>query len=84
MADLAVKHNLEENKMAYGDPYTTTAKYRSTCPKCGQPIKSCEMVTIWPRNTKGRKAYHAECSEADMAAFEASRFDEASYSGTWS
>ncbi len=45
-----------------GDPYATTARYRSTCPTCGHPILRGDRITVWPRS---RKTYHYACSETD-------------------
>ena len=46
-----------------GDPYFTTAKFPSTCPETGKPIKKGDPIAYFPRE---RKAFHNDSRSADQ------------------
>ncbi len=45
------------------DPYFTTAKFNSTCPETGLPIKKGDKIAYFPRE---RKAYHENSKGGDQ------------------
>lgn len=59
------------------DPYWTTARFVSVCPKCGRQIRKGSDIFYYP---KGKQAYCRECGKAESASFEAAAFDEYVYS----
>lgn len=48
--------------MAYGDPYFLKARFASTCPETGKPIRKGDEIAYYPRE---RKAYHADSKAAE-------------------
>lgn len=45
------------------DPYETTARFNSTCKKCGQPIRKDDRIAYWPAT---KTALCWKCGEADL------------------
>ena len=66
-----------------GDPYQTTARYRSTCPKCNNQIAHGDDVIIWPKGGRGRKAVHNTegCGAPEYRGFLELADDEAMMGG---
>ncbi len=48
-----------------GDPYQTTASYKSVCAGCGKAIKRGDTIYIWPLHARGNKVY-CSCAESDF------------------
>ena len=62
-----------------GDPRWLTARFDSTCRKCGKRIKRGESIFYYPT---GKVTYCAgECGKAASRDFEAAAFDESVYGG---
>jgi hypothetical protein len=62
-----------------GDPKWLTARFDSTCRKCGKRIKRGESIFYYPT---GKVTYCAgECGKAASRDFEAAAFDESVYGG---
>ena len=47
------------------DPYQTTARYPSTCPKCGGKISKGDTIFIYPLAPRGKKAM-CKCYESEF------------------
>lgn len=45
-----------------GDPYFTKARFDSTCPETGKPIKCGDEIAYYPRT---KKAYHIDSKNAE-------------------
>ena len=61
------------------DPRMITAKFNSTCSKCGCSIKKGTSIYYWPSD---RKEYCLKCGEAPFRQFRSSAADEEVYAGT--
>ena len=45
------------------DPYLTRARFASTCPETGRPIRKGDEIAYFPRT---RTAFHVESKSADQ------------------
>ena len=51
------------------NPYQTSARFASTCPRCGVGIRKGERVVIFPSRSSGKKALHEACGATDFNSF---------------
>ncbi|HZL09367.1 MAG TPA: hypothetical protein VFC65_05170 [Prolixibacteraceae bacterium] len=61
------------------DPRQITAKFSSTCSKCGCILKKGTSIYYWPSD---RKVFCLNCGEAPFKQFLSSAADEEVYAGT--
>jgi len=61
------------------DPRMITAKFSSSCSKCGCPIKKGTSIYYWPSD---RKAYCEKCGEGPYRQFRSEAADEDMMNGT--
>lgn len=61
-----------------GDPRAITARFSSTCKKCGKVIRKGETLYYWP-NTKD--AFCKTCGEPEYDRFVSAAVDEDLYNG---
>ena len=55
------------------DPRKLTARFDSTCHKCGQRLRKGDDIAYWPN---GRKAYCWPCGEQPLREAQALMHDE--------
>jgi len=60
------------------DPRSITAKFESTCSKCGVKISKGDVIYYWP---KGKKVMCAACGEPEYRQFLSMAADEDVYNG---
>jgi recombinational DNA repair protein (RecF pathway) len=60
------------------DPRRITAKFKSHCSGCGEPVNKGETLYYWPRT---KNALCEKCGEPEYASFKESAMDEDFYSG---
>lgn len=60
------------------DPRMITAKFSSSCSKCGCTIKKGTSIYYWPSD---RKVYCEKCGEAPYRQFQSSAADEDVFAG---
>jgi hypothetical protein len=62
-----------------GDPFWMFAKFNSTSAN-GEPIRKGDRIFYYPR---AKAAYVGAEAERRAGEFQAARFDEAQYNGSW-
>lgn len=58
------------------DPYPSTAKFKSNCPRCSCTMNKGDQIFYWPAT---KKALCEKCGESDYKSFLESCFDEEQY-----